>query len=242
MVSHMARHTQLLVLLCLSIGLGACRSHSATQEASEPSRATAARSPATTVRELERIEAATWTLAATERKPIAGDLLVRCEGDIVVDGVIEGRDRPAGDVHPGGATIRMVSRTRIIVRGTLRAGRGGDAHAGAPTVDNCHMLGGRGGDVILEAPEVLLVGTALAGDGGRSGANAAAPAGGDVVIRGQVLPDSTETRAASAGMVGGNGGGFLGTPFAGLPAEGRGGNGGSVRLESWDPQRAGFSP
>jgi len=43
-------------------------------------------------------------------------------------------------------------------------------------------------------------------------------------------------------MVGGNGGGFLGTPFAGLPADGRGGNGGNVRLESWDPQRAGFSP
>ncbi len=227
-------HFHFLALACICCASVGCQARQGQVVSPERPFMNAAVAQAGTPRMLERIEAATWTLELTERKQVVGDLLVLCEGDLVVDGVIEGLDRPAGDEHPDGATIHLVSRTRIIIRGAAAAGRGGDAHAGPATLENCRLPGGRGGDVILEAPLVYLGGDALAGDGGRAGANAAAPAGGDVVIRGHVIPDRLDGGLASSRLMGGRGGGFLGAPFVDAPADGRGGAGGTVRLEGWD--------
>ena len=179
-------------------------------------------------RPVERFDGETWVLETTQRKQCENDLRVYCTGEIRVDGVLEAFDRPAGSPYPNGVTIRLVSETRIVVSGRVVAGNGGDAHAGPATIQNCLWLGGKGGDVILEAPEIEMTGTLAAGHAGRSGANAAGPAGGDVILRGRLLPDR-----GTGGMTGGTGGGFLGTSFSGVPLDGRGGSGGSVRLEAW---------
>jgi hypothetical protein len=229
------------VLACALVLLSAC---SSPRPAPAPGLAKSDAPPITPVprppvdpatRAVERIEAETWVLGTGKRKECRDDLHVRCTGEIVIDGVIEGLARPAGDPHVDGATIHLVSKTRIVVRGRIVAGAGGDAHAGIANIEQCLWRGGAGGNVILEAPELDLDGTILAGHAGRSGANAAGAPGGDVVVRGQV-----STAKGAPGMVGGNGGGFLGGTFPGVPCEARGGAGGSVRLESWDRVRAGF--
>lgn len=193
----------------------------------------------------------TWSVASGSVYTATGDLHVVSEGDVLIAGHVLGAARVAGQAQLDGIDLRISSRTRIVVEGLVRAGEGGNAFAEVSTESNCQLRGGAGGDVILEAPLIIVDGRVVAGNGGQSGANAAATRGGAVELRGllrttrpSVLgPVETlwERRAAfrgpgGQGIFGGDGGAFAGEPFPMPQAfDGRGGAGGSIAVQAFDP-------
>ena len=203
------------------------------------------------------LSVASWSVAAGTVYTATGDLHVVSEGDVLVAGHVLGAARVAGQGPLDGIDLRISSRTRIVVEGLVRAGEGGNAFAGESAASNCQLPSGAGGDVILEAPLIIIDGRVVAGNGGIAGANAAAARGGAVELRGLVRTTRTSTigpletlweRRATLrgeggqGIFGGDGGGFAGEPFPmPQPFDGRGGAGGSIHTRDFDAQLVPFA-
>lgn len=163
---------------------------------------------------------------------------VAATSDIVIDGVTnvpviktDGTLIVRGDiVAPQGATV-LLEASRIIIESTATIRAGAGAH-GAPAVNLAGLARGddgtRGGDIILNAPEVVLDGKLFPGQGGRGGdalghvaiggnggaSGAAVVNGAPVEIDGYSLPEgvvrttcpATDTQPPALPLSGANGG------------------------------------
>ncbi len=183
---------------------------------------------------------------------ITEDLDIHSRGQVLLEGSIVARRRQeTGNVS--GVSVSIRSNEAIIVLGDILAGTGSTAYEGPSTLENCAMIGGKGGDVTLRAPVILINGRVIGGEGGYSGPNAEAPAGGRVLVEGVQfttrdvarLPEesSSEYRwrlssPGGVGLFGGQGGSHISSPaFSRAFAPGGGGRGGDVKCARMAVQR-----
>ncbi|MEM7308439.1 MAG: hypothetical protein AAF682_17290 [Planctomycetota bacterium] len=156
----------------------------------------------------------------------ADDNLVLEATEIVVEGRIVARDREECCVARNGVGVELHAGSTIRISGAIVGGRGKDAAAVATE-------GGRGSDILLNAPVVWADGVVSAGAGGQSGPLARGGDGGDVLIVGMFLerhPDEEPEAVGGAGAPGG-------MSLPGQPG-GAGGDGGDVLvLEHVDSAR-----
>src|SRR5262245_49272807 len=112
---------------------------------------------------------------------LENDLHVSAASWLVIHGSLVALDRAssAKDSSPG-YTIDLAAQERIEVLGRVVGGRGLDygEHPGLETIGHD---GGRGSDISLQSPLILVDGQVVAGDGGRGGAGAKGGAGGDLL-------------------------------------------------------------
>lgn len=116
---------------------------------------------------------------------IASDRLL-IEGDIAMgDADSEGIDAPE---------LRLEAGRQLTVRGTIRGGAGWSY---PEAEDPAHLMkpGGRGGDIQLMAPDLLVWGLVASGPGGTGGPGGPGGPGGEIVCIGGLLSDHGLTPA-----------------------------------------------
>lgn len=114
---------------------------------------------------VESLQVAPGVVAGFDR-----DLIVESEGDILILGKLQGLPGDPARVELRGADLVLRSRTRIVIAGEI---------LGAPGLDGREpgQAGGRGGHVVLDAPEIVIERVeagaaghgAVGGDGGAGG-------------------------------------------------------------------------
>lgn len=147
------------------------------------------------------------------------DFHVDCSNDILIEGALLGACRIDHDGSLRGVTLHLRSASRIVIKGTLRAGDGIDAMEDG-------INGGDAGTLILEAPLIEHYGGELIGAnrGDALGDGAQGGRGGNVTIKGWYIGPGIR------GGNGGSGGRGLGSSSGG--AGGVGGNGGTANAGS----------
>ena len=168
---------------------------------------------------------------------------LRSKGPIRIDGAVLGQVRPSDAACKDGVGITLVSDTIIVVTGRVVGGEGARSTDAVPSVENCQMVGGNGGNVVLRAPVVVVNGLVIGGRGGDSGPNANAGNGGAVDVAGWLVTTRTDLAPivgeadyaarcldAGYGIFGGDAGGHTHPQSLTLSVgAGAGGNGGGVR-------------
>ena len=165
------------------------------------------------------------------------DLRLEATDTIAIEGELRAIDVEWGSAATDAPKLELVAGNRITVLGTVRGGRG-LSHAGQPPALHLLAEGGRGSDVLLHAPDVLVVGLVRSGDGGQGGGGGKGGAGGSIVHHGEILSSHGvgeavfEVLGHTVTWMGGTGGSG-GLPVPDLaPIPGSGGRGGDVH---WYP-------
>jgi hypothetical protein len=148
----------------------------------------------------------------------------------LIGGSAGGQQNPNdGQEGPGGGAIQIASGISVEVgaQGAINAGGGGGNSGGG---------GGSGGSILLEAPQVRILGS-LAANGGGGGSNNAGSFGGagaDATANGQPAAGNAGAGgngSAAASISGGDG--VIVTPEGGSPSYGAGGGGaGRIRINT----------
>ena len=144
---------------------------------------------------------------------VAGDLTIRASRSVPIDGTLRVHDVQLSDARRDAFDVDVAAEDLLTVRGFILGGRG-KSYAGVDGADYPGAWGGDGSDIRLSAPDLLIGGQVLAGDG-QPGVQGAPNGGGGG--QGGTARDVTGV----AGQDGSDGGICCNPPAVG----GKGGNG-----------------
>lgn len=170
-----------------------------------------------------------FEVQSDSRLLVVDDTEIVASGPLTIHGRIDvsPQQDPTKDRAP---RLVLRSLTAIFIDGVVEGGAGLSR-----TESDLALDGGRGSDLFLDAPVVLVGNTIVrAGHGGRGGPSGRGGAGGDIEIRGDYYRSPTAISSLSQ-VVGGDGGaGGAGANDSSKPwliNGGAGGNGGSIIIE-----------
>jgi len=165
-----------------------------------------------------------------------GDLVLRVDGVVQIEGAIQALDASAEAVGEArdASDITIEAGERLTVLGAILGGRGRSFDDPlAPSAIG--QVGGAGSDIRLAAPDIRAFGFVAGGLGGEGGGGASGGRGGYIYFTGDLLTDHglDELQLALAGKTGGYHGGHGGEGGKGVPDSafkdgGNGGRGGDV--------------
>lgn len=149
-----------------------------------------------------------FVVPADSELVFASSVEIRASGVVRIEGVLRTVTDPAWPTGSDAPSIVLKSPVGIVVTGKIIGSRGRDGRMelrGPEDLDSRDRNGGRGSDIILDAPMCLIDGIVEAGDGGTGGPSAIGGRGGDFYATGNAVasPDAP----TSASSYGGDGAG-----------------------------------
>lgn len=174
-----------------------------------------------------QVSVSTWEIPEGVTVSVPRDLIVDCGGDIVINGRLIAEQSGSADFD-NGASITLRTPGSVKLSGLIQAGNGAESPLALGSSGSIGLIGGRGGDVTIEATAVIGTGEVRAGDGGMGLLGGQGGEGGRVVIEAATASPESDSPLLAQGGTGGRGGD--GVPEFNSGTGGTGGDGGDALI------------